>query len=119
MEAPEKITIIEGPTPEFQPSQEAWLPSLSEGPHLAPAAVCQVRTFDGQAMVERCRRAWREGRPVYLDFRQHDGLRREAQVLAARATEVPEGHLLILWVRLGWDDLPETDDDYDDLPDED
>ena len=110
MEDPEKITIVEGPTPEFQPSQEAWLPSLAEGPHLAPAAICQLRTFNGPAMIERCRRAWSQGRPVFLDFRQPDGLRREAQVLAARFSELPEGHVLILWVRLGWDDLPETDD---------
>ena len=109
MEDPEKITIVEGPTPEFQPGRETWLPALGEGPHLAPAAVCQLRTFNGPAMIERCRRAWAEGRPVVLDYRQPDGLRRQAQVIAARATEVSEGHLLILWVRLDWDDLPETD----------
>ncbi len=107
---PEKITIIEGPPPEFQPAKEAWLPALSEGPHLAPAAVCQLRTFNGPAMIERCRRAWGERRPVFLDYRQHDGLRRKAQVLAATASEVPDGHVLILWVRLDWNNLPETDD---------
>jgi len=110
MEDPEKITIIEGPTPGFQPSHESWLPALGEGPHLAPAAVCQLRTFNGAAMIERCRRAWAECRPVFLDYRQSDGLRREAQILAARAAEVPEGDVLILWVRLAWDDLAESDD---------
>ncbi|MBI3359550.1 MAG: hypothetical protein HY023_00380 [Chloroflexi bacterium] len=113
MEDPEKITIIEGPTPEFQPARESWLPALGEGPHLAPSAVCQLRTFNGPAMIERCRRAWSEGRPVFLDYRQSDGLRREAQVIAARASEVPEGHVLILWVRVGWDDLPEADEPPD------
>ena len=107
---PEKITIIEGPTPDFMPARDSWLPSLSEGPHFAPMAICQLRTFNGPAMLERCRRAWGEGRPVYLDYRERDGLRREAQIVAARSAEVPEGHLLMLWVRLRWEDLPETDD---------
>lgn len=99
----EKITIIEGPTPAFAPAAETWPVSLAEGFRRPLAAICKFRTFNGPAMIERCRRAWGEGRPVLLDYRQPDGLRREAEVLAARCGEVPEGHVLFLWVRLNHD----------------
>lgn len=97
---PELITIVEGPPPDFRPVMETWLLSLSEGAVMRPVAVCQMRAFDAQALVERCRRAWRQGRPVRLDFPGSLGLRRQTEVLAARATQVEEGDLLVLWVRL-------------------
>ena len=96
----EKITIIEGPTPTFEQTSETWLPSLAEGPELPSLALTRLRTLNGPSMVERCWKAWDEGRPVQLEFRDEDGLRQSAEVLAARYTELEEGHLLLLYVRL-------------------
>lgn len=96
----EKITVIEGPTPVFEQTPETWLPSLAEGPELPGLALTRLRTFNGPSMVERCWKAWDEGRPVFLEYRDEDGLTQAAKVLAARHTEVPEGHVLLLYVRL-------------------
>jgi hypothetical protein len=95
---PELITIIEGPPPEIQLSQEMWSYSLWEGQIPKSLGVCQMRTFNGQAMLDRCRRAWQEGRSVRLDFPERDGLRRQVDVTAARTDQVPEGDLLYLWL---------------------
>ncbi|MCS6909639.1 MAG: hypothetical protein NZM11_03605 [Anaerolineales bacterium] len=97
---PEKITIIEGPTPAFEAPIESWALSLSEGPTLPRIAFTQLRTFNGPALVERCWKAWEQGRACHLEYRDEDGLRREAQIIAARYVEVPEGHVLLLHVKL-------------------
>lgn len=122
----EKITIIEGPPPTFETVGEGWVLSLHESPLLADVAVTRLRTFNGPALVERCHRAWRAGETTFLEFRSSDGLEQKAPILAARSTEVDEGHLLILWVRLneqdvelemGYsDDSEEDDEDLSDLP---
>lgn len=96
----EKITVIEGPTPVFEDTSETWLPSLAEGPSLPNLAMTRLRTLNGPSMVERCWRAWDVGRPVYLEYRDEDGLTQAAEVLAARYSEVAEGHTLLLYVRL-------------------
>ena len=51
-------------------------------------------------MVERCWKAWDEGRPVHLEYRDEDGLTQAAEVVAARYTETSDGHLLLLYLRL-------------------
>ena len=96
----EKITIIEGPTPTFEIANETWLPSLAEGPAHPRLALTRLRTFNGPAMVERCWKAWDKGRPVYLEYRDEDGLTATAEILAARYVEMMEGHMLLLYVRL-------------------
>jgi len=60
--------------------------------------VCQMRTFNARSLMERCQRAWSEGRPVLLDFPQMDGLRQKVEILAAKPGHVEEGDLLHLWV---------------------
>lgn len=100
MSSPEKITIIEGPSPTFEAPHEWWVPSLAEGPRLPHLALTRLRTFNGPTMVERCWKAWDEGRPVHLEYRDEDGVTQRAQILAARYVEVPEGHVLLLYVRL-------------------
>lgn len=100
LSTPEKITIIEGPTPTFEAPNETWALSLAEGPKLARVALTRLRTFNGPALVERCWKAWDEGRPVNLEYRDEDGQTREAQIIAARYSEVAEGHVLLLHVRL-------------------
>jgi hypothetical protein len=97
---PEKITIIEGPAPAWEAPSEAWALSINEGPLLPRVAFTRLRTFNGPALVERCWKAWHEGRPVYLEYRAEDGLTQEAQIIAARYAEVQEGHVLLLHVKL-------------------
>ncbi len=96
---PEWITVVEGPTPQFQPARKIWAFSICEGPIIQPVAVCQIRTLNGEKMLERCRRAWEEGRPVQLDFPAPSGGRHWADVIAARVERWLEGDVLVLWVR--------------------
>jgi hypothetical protein len=95
---PEKITIIEGPPPEFMLAQDVWSMSMWEGTLPRSVGVCQMRTFNAGSLMERCQRAWDEGRPVLLDFPQMDGLRQKVEILAAKPGRVEEGDLLYLWV---------------------
>jgi hypothetical protein len=100
MEAdPELITIIEGPPPEFKGVNEAWLFSLIESPRPYSVSLCQVRSFNGLKLLERCRRAWHSGRMTRLDFPTMGGLRRQLEIVAARYEKLAEGDLLNLWVR--------------------
>jgi hypothetical protein len=96
----EFITIVEGPTPDFTPTPAEWPWSLYEGTSSTICAVCKLRTFDGKAMVERCRAAWEQDRPVRLDYPDGEGGRLEADVVAVRAEAVEEGDVLNLWVCL-------------------
>jgi hypothetical protein len=96
---PELITIVEGPSPAFHPAPEDWVFGLVEGPRAGVPSRSRMRTFSGPKMVERCRRAWGAGRPVVLDFPDGIGLRKQVEVIAARWEELPEGHVLDLWVR--------------------
>jgi hypothetical protein len=109
---PELITIVEGPPPDFRLAHEFWPFSLWEGKTPQAVALTQMRTFDGGGMLERCLRAWAQARSVVLDFPQLDGLRRQAEVLAARATTVEEGDLLNLWVALPTDAIADDPDGY-------
>jgi hypothetical protein len=116
---PEVITIIEGPPPEIQTSQELWSFSLWEGTTPRSLGVCQMRTFKGSSMIQRCAGAWRAGRAVRLDFPQRDGLRKQVDVLAARTDTTPEGDVLFLWVvaPLGEEIEPEESEDADENDD--
>ena len=96
----ESITIVEGPTPEFRPATETWAYSLNECVDTDVVAYCQMRTLNGPRLAERCQVAWNQGRPVQLDFPDGMGLRQQANIVAVRWTEVEEGHLLHLWVRV-------------------
>ena len=106
---PEFITIVEGPEPEFSSHNDVWALSLLEGVDYIGLERCRLRTFNGPAMVERCRKAWAKGRPVLLDYPNRLGLRRQTPVAAARWEEIEEGMLLHLWVRSS--DLDEMDED--------
>jgi hypothetical protein len=94
---PEFINIIEGPTPEFMPSPY-WLQTVYEGPFDQEVAICELRTATGEDIMERCQQAWREGRPVKLDFPDEMRMRQQLDVVAMRLGEVDEGQLLRLWV---------------------
>jgi len=96
----EFITIVEGPVPDFTPTSAEWPWGLQEGPGDATVAVCKLRTFDGEAMVDRCRSAWQQNRPVRLDYPDGEGGRQESEIVAVRTETVEAGDVLYLWVCL-------------------
>ncbi len=118
----DKITIIEGPPPVFETVQDGWALGLNEGPFLYDLALTRLRAFNGPALVERCHRAWSKRNPIHLEYRNDLGLEERAPILAARAVESTDGHVLLLWVRLDPGTTDELDDDSfdeDDLDDDD
>ena len=96
----DKITIIEGPTPTFEEINDGWALGLNEGPELYDLVMTRVRTFNGQALVERCHRAWNERSNVFLHYQNELGLEERAPIMAARSVTTDDGSVLLLWVRL-------------------
>mgnify|MGYP001023614111 FL=1 len=101
-----KITIIEGPTPNFDSVEtdflmgiNGWTAGLSEGPYLYDTARTTLRTFNGEALIERCHKAWANKTTMFLEYRDPIGLRKEVPIIAARTVDSDQGDLLILWVR--------------------
>lgn len=123
MSTDEKITIIEGPPPTFELVPDVWANGIFEGPTPGSVVMTRLRTFNGPALVERCHRAWRNRQPIQLEYRNPDGLNREAPIIAARSTESGDGQVLILWLRLPVDEIEvefrfdESDEDDLDLDD--
>ena len=100
MSEPEYITIVEGPTPQFRPVQEPLFHSILEGPEDADIVYCEMRTMNGRDILERCRDAWDDGRPVLLDYPDHLRLRQQVQVVSLRLDEwEDQGAVLRVWVR--------------------
>ena len=119
----EKITIIEGPPPIFEHVNDGWAIGLNESPHVLVPALTRLRTFNGNALVERCHRAWNKQQGIQLHYRNDLGLEQTAPILAARNVETPEGNVLLLWVNLDQEhveyEFDEGDeDDADDDPHE-
>ncbi len=96
----DKITIIEGPPPVFEPVQDGWALGLGEGPRLPLTLLTRLRTFNGPALVERCYRRWHAKESIHLEYRNDLGLEEQAPIVAARSIESPDGHVLLLWVQL-------------------
>ena len=96
----DKITIIEGPPPNFEDVHEGWPLGLNESPSLHKLALTRLRTFNGPSLVERCYRAWRKNQTIQLEFRANDGLIHKTPIVASRTLEMDEGQLIFLWVRL-------------------
>ena len=118
----EKITIIEGPTPEFETIDDGWALGLSETSYLYDLALTKSRTFNGNALVERCHRTWRDNGNINLHYRNTLGIEETAPILAARSLETHDGQVLLLWVRRPhveeeaevYDDSDDTDWSVDD-----
>lgn len=112
MEINNKITIIEGPTPEFEPiNQEKgfniphpWALGILEGPNFYHTAFTALRTFNSALLLERCETAWQADVPMFLVYRDSIGLQKETQIMAARAMDTEDGELILLWVRNGLDE---------------
>jgi hypothetical protein len=113
----DKITIIEGPPPVFESIEDGWALGLNESPYLYDLALTRLRTFNGPALVERCHRAWNNQTTINLHYRNDMGLEETAPIMAARAVESTDGHVLLLWCRRKPEDLEEEldlDGDFDD-----
>ncbi len=116
----EKITIIEGPPPIFEHVNDAWAIGLNESPHVLVPALTRLRTFNGNALVERCHRAWNKQDTIHLHYRNDMGLEQTAPILAARNVETSDGNVLLLWVYLDKEHVEyEFDDGDDDEADDD
>ena len=96
---PELITIVEGPTPEFHMAQDVWSLSILEGQSAYVPATCQVRSFNGQKLIDRCLNAWSTNRPIRLDYKQIDGLRKQVDIIGARLDHIEGVDVLNLWIR--------------------
>ena len=119
MSEPEKITIIEGPSPTFEASNDPLLLGLAEGPSPMQVVMCHLRTHNGPELTERCYRAWNKGGTIRLEFKSEEGLTIQAPIVASRWAELPEGHLLMLWIRLEDDEIAfDLNFDLDDIDDE-
>ena len=111
----DRITIIEGPPPVFETIDDGWALGLNESPFLYDLAMTRVRTFNGPALVERCHRAWNKQNPIYLHYRNPIGMEETAPIMAARALETDDGHMLLLWIRRKHEESEiEIDIDLDD-----
>jgi hypothetical protein len=119
-EMDDKITIIEGPTPTFEEISDGWALGLNEGPVLYDLMMTRVRTFNGPALVERCHRAWNDRSSIFLHYRNELGMEEKTPILAARSVATGDGSVLLLWVRMEFEET-ETEsgtdsnsEDYDD-----
>ncbi len=121
-----KITIIEGPTPVFErvsgnsehEENLNWAVGVLEGPYLYGTFLTTLRTFDSGKLLERCKNTWEARQTMFLEYKDEIGLRKEDQIIAARALTVEEGDMLLLWVRRGLEgDHDDMLVDFDDLED--
>ncbi len=116
----DKITIIEGPTPVFEPVQDGWALGLNETRQFSITALTRLRTFNGPALVERCYRRWSQRQPITLQYRDETGLEAEVPILAARSVETDDGQVLLLWLHIQRDNMElEINADDDDFADDD
>jgi hypothetical protein len=109
----DKITIIEGPPPVFEPVQDGWALGLSEGRDLAVTVMTRLRTFNGPALVERCYRQWRDRQSILLHYRNDVGLEQTTPIVAARSVDTDDGQVLLLWLNFDRDEV-EMEFDSDD-----
>ena len=118
----DKITIIEGPPPVFENTNDGWAIGLNESPMLYDTLFTQVRTFNGPALVERCHHAWKKNSTIFLHYRNDLGVEETAPIVAARSVETDDGQVLLLWLRQlpTFEDLREfmQDSDDEDLDDD-
>lgn len=113
----EKITIIEGPTPEFREVNGLWIQGVVESPGQFENFFTELRAFDGLSLLERCQNAWRNNQPVVLEYRAESGLNEEITIIAAHFEEADDGDLLQIWVRHPREDV-EFEIKFDDGDDE-
>ncbi len=113
----EKITIIEGPTPEFREVNGLWIQGVADSPGQFDTYFTELRAFDGYSLVDRCINAWQNKESIVLEYRTEAGLTDEITILAAHNEESDDGDLIQLWVRQPREDV-EFELNFDDSDDE-
>ena len=78
-----KITIIEGPTPTFEGVNANWVESICETPNPESIMVTNLRTMNGEALMERCHHTWSQCDTMYLHYRNTIGLEERVPIIAA------------------------------------
>jgi len=119
-----KITIIEGPPPTFELSQEDWAYGMVEGPSIPRIATTKIRALNGPSLVERCYRAWKAREPIHLEFRNSFGEIQRLPIVAAHYDRVDDMDMLRLWVAIGNPEIEITyeisdEEDFDEGIDDD
>lgn len=122
----DKITIIEGPPPVFEDTNDGWAVGLNESPMLYDTLFTQVRTFNGPALVERCHHAWKKNSTIFLHYKNDMGVEEKSPIVAARSVDTDDGQILLLWLRQlpSFEDLQEfieesdINDDIEDFNDD-
>ncbi len=95
-----KITIIEGPAPTFEPVNADWAAGVVESPEYYDVMMTNLRTMNGRGLVERCYQTWTHQDTMYLHFRNSIGLEQKVPIIAAQNIDTKDGQKLILWVRM-------------------
>ena len=113
----EKITVIEGPTPEFREVNGLWIQGVADTPGQYDTYYTELRTFDGISLVNRCSNAWQKNDTIVLEYRSETGLVDEITIIAAHCEETEEGDMIQLWVRQPREDM-EFELKFDDSDDE-
>jgi hypothetical protein len=113
----EKITIIEGPTPEFREVNGLWIQGVADSPGQFDTYFTELRAFDGNSLVDRCTTAWENSESIVLEYRSESGLTDEITIIAAHCEETDEGDMIQLWVRQPREDV-EFEFKFDDGDDE-
>ena len=93
-----KITIIEGPTPTFEPVNVSWVESICEMPEPGSIMATNLRTMNGHGLLERCHLTWSQCDTMYLHYRNTIGLEERIPIIAAEVVDTEEGEKLVLWV---------------------
>lgn len=101
----DEINIIEDPPPIFHHVYDGWAMGMAEGPALEIPALTRLRSFNGPALVERCRRAWRSEGSIELIYRNDMGVDQSVRIVAAKNQETDEGDILHLWVSIPGDSV--------------
>ena len=109
----DKNTIIEGPTPEFAQAPDAWAMGIYEGPGQHDLVFTRLRTFNGQALVERCYRAWKTQGGMVLEYRDELGITQTKPIVAIRSVAIEDGQVLLMWLRSEPTQEEETPTDFD------
>jgi len=113
----EKITIIEGPTPEFREVNGLWIQGVADSPSQFDTFFTELRAFDGLALVERCSATWNKNETIVLEYRNEAGLVDEITIVAAHLEDTEDGDMIRLWVRQPREDI-EFELKFDDSEDE-
>jgi hypothetical protein len=114
----EKITVIEGPTPEFREVNGLWIQGVVDSPGQYDTYYTELRAFDGLTLVERCSSAWANNDTIVLEYRTEAGLTDEITIIAAHSEETDQGDMVQLWVRQPRDEV-EFEIKFDDNDEED